>query len=124
MADPYKVLGVSQSATADEIKRAYRRLAKKLHPDLNPGDKKIESQFKDATAAYDFLSDPDKRRKFDRGEIDESGQPKGPFAGGFNRSGWNSGANWGSGKREGKGFGLENEDDAFAEDLFKDIFGF
>src|SRR5574338_360577 len=78
MADPYKVLGVERTASDEEIKRAYRKLAKKLHPDLNPGNKKVEAQFKDTTAAYDFLSDPDKRRKYDRGEIDESGQPRGP----------------------------------------------
>ena len=78
MLDPYKVLGVNRSASDEEIKRAYRKLAKKLHPDLNPGDKKDEAQFKDTTAAYDLLSDADKRRRYDRGEIDESGQPRGP----------------------------------------------
>ena len=77
MADPYKVLGVARGASDEDIKRAYRKLAKKLHPDLNPGDKKIETQFKETTAAYDLLSDTDKRRKYDRGEIDEHGQPRG-----------------------------------------------
>ena len=55
MNDPYKVLGVSKNASADELKSAYRKLAKKLHPDVNPGRKDIEQKFKDITAAYDFL---------------------------------------------------------------------
>jgi len=122
MVDPYKVLGVNRSASEEEIKRAYRKLAKKLHPDLNPGNKKIEAQFKETTAAYDLLSDADKRRKYDRGEIDESGQPRGARYSG-NRS-------WGAGtqqqqQRRGRGFGFGLEDDAdFSEDLFGDFFGF
>lgn len=73
MDDPYKVLGVSRSATADEIRTAYRDLAKRFHPDLNPGNEKAEARFKDVSAAYDTLSDEDKRARFDRGEIDPSG---------------------------------------------------
>jgi DnaJ-class molecular chaperone len=72
-ADPYSVLGVNKDASQDEIQKAYRRLAKKLHPDLNPGDKKSEEQFKELSAAYDLLGDADKRARFDRGEIDASG---------------------------------------------------
>jgi DnaJ-class molecular chaperone len=72
-ADPYSVLGVKKDASQDEIQKAYRRLAKKLHPDLNPGNKRAEEQFKEASAAYDLLSDADKRARFDRGEIDASG---------------------------------------------------
>ena len=71
--DPYDVLGVKASATADELQKAYRRLAKKLHPDLNPGNKHAEEQFKNVAAAYDLLSNVDKRARFDRGEIDQSG---------------------------------------------------
>jgi DnaJ-class molecular chaperone len=71
--DPYETLGVKRDATQDAIRAAYRKLAKKLHPDLNPGDKKAEDQFKSISAAYDLLSDPDKRARYDRGEIDEAG---------------------------------------------------
>jgi DnaJ-class molecular chaperone len=73
-SDPYAVLGVKRDASQDDIQKAYRRLAKKLHPDLNPGNKKAEEQFKDVSAAYDLLGDAAKRARFDRGEIDASGQ--------------------------------------------------
>ena len=71
-ADPYNVLGVKKDASQDDIQKAYRKLAKKLHPDLNPGNKQAEEQFKAVSAAYDLLSDPEKRARFDRGEIDAS----------------------------------------------------
>jgi DnaJ-class molecular chaperone len=74
--DPYEVLGLARTATADETRKAYRSLAKTLHPDLNPGDKDAEARFKEASAAYDLLSDPEKRRRFDSGEIDASGQER------------------------------------------------
>ena len=72
-ADPYETLGVKKDASQDAIQKAYRRLAKKLHPDLNPGNKQAEEQFKTVSAAYDLLGDPQKRARFDRGEIDASG---------------------------------------------------
>jgi DnaJ-class molecular chaperone len=75
-SDPYTVLGVKRNASQDDIQKAYRRLAKKLHPDLNPGNKKAEEQFKEVAAAYDLLGDAAKRAKFDRGEIDASGQER------------------------------------------------
>jgi DnaJ-class molecular chaperone len=75
-ADPYDTLGVKKDASADDIQKAYRRLAKKLHPDLNPGNKKAEEQFKEVSAAYGLLSDPEKRGRFDRGEIDASGHER------------------------------------------------
>lgn len=75
-SDPYQVLGVKRDASQDEIQTAYRRLAKKLHPDLNPGNKQAEEQFKDVSAAYDLLGDTEKRARFDRGEIDASGQER------------------------------------------------
>src|SRR3954447_6373961 len=71
--DPYEVLGVQRSASNEDIQKAYRRLAKKLHPDLNPGNRESEEQFKKVASAYDLLSDPEKRARFDRGEIDASG---------------------------------------------------
>ena len=76
--DPYALLGVAKTASADEIRKAYRKLAKKLHPDLNPGDKSAEEKFKKVTAAYDLLGDPDKRKRFDAGEIDASGAERPP----------------------------------------------
>jgi DnaJ-class molecular chaperone len=77
-ADPYRTLGVKRDASQEHIQKAYRRLAKKLHPDLNPGNKKAEEEFKDVSAAYDLLGDPDKRARFDRGEIDASGAERAP----------------------------------------------
>ncbi|HTV44165.1 MAG TPA: DnaJ C-terminal domain-containing protein [Stellaceae bacterium] len=70
---PYQILGVKPDASADEIRKAYRKLAKELHPDLNPGKPEAEARFKSVSAAYDLLSDADKRARYDRGEIDESG---------------------------------------------------
>jgi DnaJ-class molecular chaperone len=75
-ADPYTTLGVKKDASQDDIQKAYHKLAKKLHPDLNPGNKKAEEQFKDVASAYDLLGDADKRARFDRGEIDASGQER------------------------------------------------
>ena len=71
--DPYQVLGINKNASQDDIQKAYRKLAKKLHPDLNPGNKQAEDKFKEVSAAYDLLGDPEKRARFDRGEIDASG---------------------------------------------------
>jgi DnaJ-class molecular chaperone len=70
---PYQVLGVKPNASADEIRKAYRKLAKQFHPDLNPGKPAAEARFKAVSAAHELLSDPEKRARYDRGEIDESG---------------------------------------------------
>ena len=78
MADPYDVLGVPRDASQDDIRKAYRRLAKKYHPDLNPGDAEAESKFKDISAANGILGDEAQRARFDRGEIDESGAERPP----------------------------------------------
>lgn len=111
MKDPYQTLGVARSAGADEIKKAYRKLAKKLHPDLNPGNKKVEQEFKEVTAAYDLLSDADKRAKFDRGEIDASGAER-PGRG-FYRS-------YAEG---GQGAKYRGGESVFDDDIFSDLFG-
>lgn len=79
MRDPYTVLGVSRSASDKDIKSAYRKLAKKYHPDQNPDDPSAHAKFAEATSAYDLLNDTVKRSQFDRGEIDAEGNPK--FAG-------------------------------------------
>ncbi|MBX4910064.1 MULTISPECIES: J domain-containing protein [Rhizobium] len=71
--DPYELLGVKRDATQKDIQSAFRKLAKKLHPDLNPGDKRAEDRFKEISTAYEILSDEEKRGRFDRGEIDMSG---------------------------------------------------
>src|ERR1700720_88043 len=76
MRDPYEVLGVSRGATAAEIKSAFRRLAKKLHPDANKHDPKAAARFAELNAAHEILGDADKRKAFDRGEIDAEGKPR------------------------------------------------
>ncbi len=81
MSDLYRTLGVGRTADQAEIKSAYRKLAKKYHPDLNPGDSGVERQFKEVNAAYDVLGDPDKRARYDRGEIDPEGRERGGGSG-------------------------------------------
>ena len=79
MRDPYAILGVPKSASADEIRRAYRTLAKELHPDARPDDAKSEERFKEVTRAFKLLSNAETRAKFDRGEIDAEGRERAPF---------------------------------------------
>lgn len=76
--DPYKALGLEKTASAAEIKKAYRKIARDSHPDLNPGDGAAEAKFKAASVAYDLLKDPDLRARFDAGEIDATGAEKQP----------------------------------------------
>ncbi len=73
MADPYQILGVTREATQEDIRKAYRRLAKMHHPDLHPGDKDAETRFKEIASAYDIIGDDKKRARFDSGEIDATG---------------------------------------------------
>ena len=89
-ADPYSTLGVSRTASEKDIKSAYRKLAKELHPDTNKDNPKAAERFSEVTAAYDLLSDKDKRAKFDRGEIDADGNPMG-FGGFGGGGGWSGG---------------------------------
>jgi DnaJ-class molecular chaperone len=99
MADPYSTLGVSKGADEKAIKVAYRKLAKELHPDKNKDNPKASERFSEVTQAYDLLSDPKKRGQYDRGEIDENGQPRfagNPFGGGYSQGG-PAGGNFGGG---------------------------
>jgi DnaJ-class molecular chaperone len=73
MRDPYEILGVARTASADDLQKAYRKLAKKLHPDLNPGNAEAEEKFKEIAGAYDLVGDAEKRKRFDSGEIDAAG---------------------------------------------------
>jgi DnaJ-class molecular chaperone len=78
MANPYETLGVAPNASQDDIRRAYRKAAKETHPDLNPGKPEAEDRFKEINAAYDIIGDPDKRKRYDAGEIDETGAERQP----------------------------------------------
>ncbi|MEO1543141.1 MAG: DnaJ C-terminal domain-containing protein [Pseudomonadota bacterium] len=113
--DPYQVLGVDRAAADDDIRRAFRKLAKAYHPDLNPADTAAAEQFRKLSAAYDIIGDPPRRRQFDSGEIDASGQPKAQY--GYGRS-WADAAH-GPGAGPGAGYGSFN---GFSE-IFEDVFG-
>jgi DnaJ-class molecular chaperone len=117
--DPYLELGVSRTASAAEIRKAFHKLAKQHHPDANKGDKKSEEKFKQVSAAFDILGDADKRKKFDAGEIDADGRET---MRGFGGAGGNPfGAGFGGGRRGGMGGGEGPEIDL--NDLFGDILG-
>lgn len=125
-ADPYTLLGVPRTATEADIKKAYRKLAKELHPDANQDNPKAAERFSEITRAYDVLGDKDKRPRFDRGEIDADGNPSNPFASGF-RGGAGPGAAAGAwaGQRPGGGFassGYGGEASDFGS-IFDDLFG-
>jgi DnaJ-class molecular chaperone len=123
-ADPYSTLGVSRTASEKDIKSAYRKLAKELHPDTNKDNPKAAERFSEVTGAYDLLSDKDKRAKFDRGEIDAEGNPMG-FGGFGGGGGGFGGAGFGGGPGGQRGFsgGFGGNDGIDLEDLFGGIFG-
>ncbi|MBS9477191.1 DnaJ C-terminal domain-containing protein [Ancylobacter radicis] len=134
MRDPYDILGVARSADPAEIKRAYRRLAKKLHPDANKDDPKAQDRFAELNSAHEILSDPDKRGKFDRGEIDAEGKPKGFEGfpgGGFGRGGFQRGPGGGETIFESFSYGPEGarrsghgpHDAGGFDDVLSDILG-
>ena len=122
MADPYATLGVSRGENEKDIKSAYRKLAKELHPDRNKDNPKAAERFSDVTRAYDLLSDKDKRARFDRGEIDADGNPAMPFGGGFRSSGFPPRGNAGRGPspQDFQGFGGDEVD---LGDIFEGLFG-
>lgn len=123
MRDPYEVLGVSKTASEAEIKKAFRSLAKKHHPDTHSGDKNAQKRFQEISGAYEIVGDKEKRARFDRGEIDASGNPRGfdPRAHGF------EGAGAGGGPRDFHFTWGADEGDATQgvrpEDIFSDLFG-
>jgi DnaJ-class molecular chaperone len=124
MRDPYEVLGVSKSASEAEIKKAFRNLAKKHHPDTHAGDKDAQKKFQEISGAYDVVGDKEKRAKFDAGEIDAAGNPRG-----FDpRQGGRGGPFGGGGGPQDFHFtwdnqGGETQEGFRAEDLFADLFG-
>ena len=118
--DPYQELGVARGASADEIRKAFRKLAKKYHPDANPGDKSSEERFKRLSGAFDLLGDPDKRRKFDAGEIDADGRETArAYAGGFGGQGFGGQNPFG----EQAGFRSAGFEGVDLNDILGDMFG-
>lgn len=118
--DLYQRLGLKRGASEAEIKKAYRSLAKQLHPDRNTDNPKAAERFAAVTRAYDLLSDKDKRAQYDRGEIDEEGNPKMPFGGGY--GGFNAGQGGGPGAGPGHAGGFEGFQGKFGEADLSDIF--
>ncbi|WP_262689516.1 J domain-containing protein [Kordiimonas aestuarii] len=114
MSDLYKIMGVSRDASQDEVKKAYRELAKKLHPDRNKDDKAIADQFKRVSAAYSVLGDKEQRARYDRGEIDENGNERPPSYG------------FGGGQAKGRRYSSDSRYDPFdfeeASDVFSSFF--
>ena len=130
MRDPYQVLGVAKSASEAEIKKAFRNLAKKHHPDTHAGDEAAKKRFQEISAAYDVIGDKDKRAKFDAGEIDASGNPRGfdPRAGGFRGNPFGFGGNAGGAPGGDREFHFSWDDRGgaqgfSAEDIFADLMG-
>ncbi|MEO5808721.1 MAG: DnaJ C-terminal domain-containing protein [Sphingomicrobium sp.] len=123
--DLYQRLGIKRGASEAEVKKAYRSLAKQLHPDRNKDNPKASERFGQITQAYDVLSDKDKRARYDRGEIDEDGNPKSPFGAGYS-AGSRPGGGFGGGGAGGAGGGFDGfqgAETADLSDLFEGLFG-
>lgn len=118
--DPYQTLGIARTASQDDIRKAYRKLAKKYHPDLNPSDKEAEEKFKAVSLANDILSDETQRGRYDRGEIDATGQERAPPGYGANGGYHDFGGGMGGGFRNAGAGGAGFED---LSDLFGGMFG-
>lgn len=117
MDDPYDVLGVPKAASAEEIRKAYRRLAKQWHPDTNPDKPEAEARFKAISAAHALLSDPEQRARYDRGEIDASGAERAPAGGG-----WREWAEAPQGARyRSRGFDFSEDPAGFDAEDFEDL---
>ena len=119
MADPYATLGVKRDAAEADIKKAYRKLAKELHPDRNKDNPAAAARFSKVTQAYDILTDKDKRARYDRGEIDEDGNPRAPFGYG----GGARGAPGGGFRRPGPGAGTGGGEEVDLSEIFEGLFG-
>ncbi|TPG10005.1 DnaJ C-terminal domain-containing protein [Sphingomonas oligophenolica] len=122
MADPYQTLGVARGASEADIKKAYRKLAKELHPDRNKDNPKASERFSLVTNAYDLLTDKDKRARFDRGEIDGDGNPTSPFGGGYGGARPRPGGQSGGFSSQGFEFGGGGENPDMS-DIFEGLFG-
>ena len=123
--DYYKVLGVERSASADDVRKSYRKLAMKFHPDRNPGDKQAEENFKEINEAYQVLSDPQKRARYDQlGSAYSGWQQRGGTPNDFDWSQWSSGQQAGAGGGGQGGTRVEYGDlnDLFGQDVFSDFF--
>jgi DnaJ-class molecular chaperone len=116
--DPYQELGVSRTATAEDVRAAFRKLAKQYHPDRNPGDKKSEERFKRVSAAFDLLGDEDKRKKYDRGEIDADGHEVMRGFGGGASGGFSGGGPFQNGHQ-----GSATFDGVDLNDILGEVFG-
>lgn len=121
MADPYEVLGVPRDASQDDIRKAYRKAAKETHPDLNPGKPEAERRFKDISAAYDIVGDADKRKRYDAGEIDETGAERQPERH-YYREYAEADPNMRYTRRGPFASGDGEADDTFDYDIFADLF--
>ncbi len=119
MSDPYEILGVAKTATQDEIKKSYRKLAKKFHPDLNPGNKEAEKKFKAVNHAFDQIGTPEAKAKFDRGETDEQQQQQ------YEEFMRNQGKrqSYYNTQRDGGRYSYSFGDDIGGADFFENLFG-